>query len=90
MLEVLVIYMCVKDFACKEMSTQYYKTNFEMQQAVKKQKKKLENYMGKEVAVTMGVFILGIADQKIRARVTRNFNITYEDSSIRGDLRWEF
>jgi hypothetical protein len=46
--------------------------------------------MGKEMMVSTGVFILGATDKKIKARVTRNFSITYKSGDIQGDLKWEF
>jgi len=90
MLEVLVLYMCLSEQACKEMSQQYYKTNFQMQEKVKTSRKRLERYMGKEALVTSGTFLLAAMDKKIKVRITRNFILTYDSKEVNGDLKWEF
>jgi hypothetical protein len=82
--------MCISDFACKDISQHYYKTSQNLQQKVKLSGKRVEKYMGKEMMVSTGVFILGATDKKIKARVTRNFSITYKSGDIQGDLKWEF
>ena len=90
MLEILVLFLCVKDYACNNATTQYYKTNENLQEQVKLSKRKIENRIGKEASVSAGVLILGAADRKIKARVTKNFFIVYDSQEIRGDLKWEF